>query len=244
METAPRTVLVTGASRGIGRAIAERMLADGHEVIGVARSFAAAAAVAAAPEGLRPVGLDLADLDRLPEAFESLLARWPDIDAVVLNAGQGRFGSIEEFSVAQIRALLEIDLISPACVASVVLPRLKRRGTGDLVLIGSEAALAGRRHGAVYCAAKFGLRGLAQALREEAAPAGVRVSIVHPGMVRTGFFDDLSFEPGDADDEAILPGDVAALVAQILATREGTVIDEVTLSPRRKSIRFRGRDGK
>ena len=104
--------------------------------------------------------------------------------------------------------------------------------------MGSEAARTGGKRGAVYSAAKFGLRGLAQSLRQECAASGVRVSIVNPGMVKTAFFDELDFQPGDAPDNYILPEDVARAVLAILETRTGTVVDEINLSPQKKVIRF------
>jgi len=104
--------------------------------------------------------------------------------------------------------------------------------------MGSEAALAGGKRGAIYSAAKFGLRGLAQALRQECAASGLRISIINPGMVKTGFFDELNFKPGDATDNYIMPEDVAGAVQLILESRAGTVFDEINLSPQKKVIRF------
>ncbi|MCZ6795808.1 MAG: SDR family NAD(P)-dependent oxidoreductase, partial [Planctomycetota bacterium] len=98
---------------------------------------------------------------------------------------------------------------------------------------------AGKRQGAVYCASKFALRGFAQALREECAASGVRVTIVNPGMVRTGFFDDLDFAPGEEPANYVLPEDVAEVVAAVLSMRRETVVDEINLSPLKKVVRFR-----
>jgi short-subunit dehydrogenase len=109
------------------------------------------------------------------------------------------------------------------------------------VLIGSEAALRGSRYGSIYCAAKFGLRGLAQALRQEAATAGVAVSIVNPGMVRTGFFDELDFVPGERPENALEPADVAEAVWLAVSTRAGAVVDEIDLSPLSRVVRKKRR---
>lgn len=231
-----RTTLVLGASRGIGRAICRRLLQSGHRVIGVARDFSASGLDHPA---FTPALMDLARIDSLDAHFQALLQDHPAIDAVVCCAGRGRFGSLEEFSHAQIRALMELNFLSHACAARSFLPAMKRRRRGHLVFMGSEAALAGRRKGAVYCASKFALRGLAQALREECASSGVQVSIVNPGMVRTDFFEDLDFAPGEAAHNHLLPEDVAAAVQLILDSRAGSVIDEINLSPLKKHIVFR-----
>ena len=104
--------------------------------------------------------------------------------------------------------------------------------------MGSEAALAGGKRGAIYSAAKFGLRGLAQSIRQECAASGVRVSIINPGMVNTAFFDEQDFRPGEETDNYILPEDVARAALTILQARTGTVFDEINLSPQKKVVRF------
>ena len=225
-----RTVLVTGASSGIGRAVAEALLAAGHLVVGLARDFAK---FPCAHPAFTAYTADLADLDALPQCLERVAAAHPAIDALVCNAGQGHFGHLEQFSYAQIRTALDLNFTSHALTARVFLPRLKQLGRGDIVFTGSEAALQGARQGGLYCAAKFALRGLAQALRAECAAAGVRVTLVNPGLVRTPFFDPLDFAPGPADDHAIAPQDVAQAVRLALETRPGTVIDEINLSPQK-----------
>ena len=234
-ETTDRTILVTGASSGIGHAIATLLLKRGYRVIGLARDFSKAAFDS---ENFVAVSIDLSRLDELAARLETLIQDEPAIDGVILCAGSGRFGSLEEFSHTQIRALIELNLTSPIYLARTLIPGMKQRASGDIIFMGSEAARTGGKRGAVYSAAKFGLRGLAQSLRQECASSGVRVSIVNPGMVKTAFFDELDFQPGDAPDNYILPEDVARAVLAILETRTGTVFDEINLSPQKKVIRF------
>lgn len=240
MNPAPRNALITGASRGIGRAIAERLLNEHWRVIGTARDWASAEPV---PGELIRTALDLSDLDALPQRLQALRKAHPEIDAVVLNAGMGRFGALEQFSPRQIRQLVDVNLTAQALLAREFLPMLKRRGSGDLVFMGSEAALQGGRNGAIYSATKFALRGLAQALREECGASGVRVSMVNPGMVDTEFFDDLGFRPGAAPDQHLEPQDVAEAVWLILSARPGAVIHEINLSPQKKVIDFGPKGG-
>ena len=228
-------VLVTGASSGMGRAVCERLLADGHRAIGIARDFGK---FPCDDRCFETHTIDLADLNQLPEHLQTLVATYPDLDALVLNAGVGRFGTLEQFSYDQIRALIDLNFTSHVFVARAFLPTLKKAGRGHLVFMGSEAALTGTAQGSLYCAAKFALRGLAQALRAECARAGVRVTLVNPGMVQSPFFDALDFRPGPDPDNYILPEDVAEVIVQALTARDGTVLDEINLSPQKKVIEF------
>ena len=236
MHTLKRTVLVTGASSGIGRAVAQRLLQQGHTVIGVSRDCSKFTRQMA---NFSSVQLDLSRLNDIPPQIRQLQQQFPEIDAVVFSAGKGQFGSVEEFSYAQIEALMTINFTSPVFLTKALLPALKRKTHSDLIYIGSEAALKGSRKGALYCASKFALRGFTQALREECANSNVRVCLINPGMVKTPFFDQLNFEPGEHESNAILPDDVAAAVAYVLESRPQMVIDEINLSPLNKVVKFK-----
>ena len=240
MEQPRKTILVTGASSGIGRAITTLLLEQGYRVTGLARDFSK---FPCQDKHFTAISMDFSDLDNLPGRLDELTRKEPVIDGVVCCAGSGRFGSLEEFSCAQIRSLLDLNLTSQVCLVRTLLPGMKQRGAGNIIFMGSEAALAGGKRGAIYSAAKFGLRGLAQALRQECAASGIRISSINPGMVKTGFFDALDFRHGDAAENYILPEDVARAALLILEAREGTVFDEINLSPQKKVIRFRKPDG-
>jgi 3-hydroxy acid dehydrogenase / malonic semialdehyde reductase len=232
-----RKILVTGASRGIGAAITHRLLQTGCRVVALARDFSAWPQQAL--PGLETLSIDLADLESLPHRLGEIVRAHPELDGLVLNAGQGRFGSLEEFSYRQIREMVELNLLQHIYIARALTPRLKRVGRGDLVFIGSEAALNGGRKGAVYSACKFALRGLAQSLRDECSQSGVRVSLINPGMVDTAFYDDLDFAPGEAPENHLRAEDVAETVAMVLGAHPGTVFDEINLNPLKKVIRFK-----
>ena len=236
MHTVKRTVLVTGASSGIGRAIAQNLLQLGHAVIGVSRDCQK---FTRQMETFSPVQLDLSQLAELPKKIFQLQQKFPNIDAVVFSAGLGQFGSVEEFSYSQIEALMTLNFTSQVFLTKALLPALKRKASSDLIYIGSEAALKGSRKGAVYCASKFAVRGFTQALREECGKSNVRVCLINPGMVKTAFFEHLAFEPGDHDSNAILPEDVAAAVSYVLGSREQIVIDEINMSPLNKVVKFK-----
>ncbi len=234
MHRLKRTVLVTGASSGIGRAIARNLLRQGHDVIGVSRDCGQFKTPMA---NFYPSQLDLSLLDELPQKIRELEGQFPALDAVVFSAGVGHFGSLEEFSHKQIQALMALNFTSPVFVTRTLLPFLKRKTRSDLIYIGSEAALKGSRKGTIYCASKFALRGFTQALREECSADNVRVCLINPGMVRTAFFDKLGFAPGDNDSNYLLPEDIADAVSYVIHSRAHTVIDEINLNPATKVVK-------
>jgi short-subunit dehydrogenase len=170
-----RIVLVTGASSGIGRAIAKQLLQQGHHVIGVSRNIQQ---FTHPLDNFSTVQLDLSQLKQLPAALRELAKNYPDIDAVIFSAGIGQFGSLEEFSYPQIETLMTVNFTSQVFLTRALLPQLKRKQRVDLIYIGSEAALKGSRKGAMYCASKFALRGFTQALREECSKSGVRYPVI------------------------------------------------------------------
>ncbi len=236
MHPLKRTVLVTGASSGIGRAIARKLLQQGHQVIGTTRD---SGKFTTQHPLFSPVQLDLTALKNLPEQLRELALGFPNIDAVIFCAGKGQFGSLEEFSYAQIEELMTLNFTSQVFLTRALLPKLKRKPRSDLIYIGSEAALKGSRKGALYCASKFALRGFTQALREECSKSNVRVCLINPGMVNTPFFDSLAFAPGDDGSNALEPDDVAEAVIYVLNSRAQMVIDEINLNPLNKVVKFK-----
>ena len=229
-----KTYLITGVSSGIGKAIAKLVLDTGHRVIGLGRN----APVWHDGEALEFIQVDLSDPKATEVCFEQLKRRKETLDAVVSNAGVGVFGQLENLKVDQIQSAMHVNLTAHILLARALLPSMKTHRRGTFVLMGSESALRGGKNGGVYCAAKFGLRGLAQSLRADCARSGVRVAIVHPGMVDTAFFDALWFRPGSDDGQALAPEDVAQAVLSICEAPEGTVIDEISLSPQVKAVAF------
>jgi 3-hydroxy acid dehydrogenase / malonic semialdehyde reductase len=236
MQTIKRTVLVTGASSGIGRAVAQNLLQQGHTVIGASRDCRKFTRQMA---NFSSVQLDLSQLNELPHKIRQIQQMFPEIDAVVFSAGMGRFGSVEQFSYPQIEALMTLNFTSQVFLTKALLPALKRKANSDLIFIGSEAALKGCRKGAIYCASKFALRGFTQALREECSNSNVRVCLINPGMVKTAFFDHLTFEPGDHESNTLLAEDVSAAVSYVLGSRPQMVIDEINLGPLNKVMKFK-----
>jgi len=238
-----RKILVAGASRGIGAAVCRKLDDDGHQVIGISRSETKTAekqnkpsnSHAPLPSTVVTYQVDLSDIENAEKTVRSIVAQYP-IDGLICSAGFGRFGSLEEFSPLQIQQLLNTNLLSHIMLCRWLLPSLKKATRSDIVFIGSESALQGGRFGAVYSASKAGLRGFAQALRYECAKANCHIGIINPGMTRTGFFDELNFEPGPEPNHAIDEETVADAVMTLLSAADNSVIDEINLSPLQKVV--------
>lgn len=236
MQFVKRTVLVTGASSGIGRATAQQLLRQGHFVIGLSRDkqrFSTQHPSFAAME------LDLTKLSDIQPMVKRLQHESPSLDAVVFAAGYGQFGSLEQFSLSQIERLMTVNFTAQACLTKLLLPKLKQQTHANLIYIGSEAALNGSRNGSIYCASKFALRGFTQALRDECGKSSVRVSLVNPGMVDTAFFEALNFNPGRQPEQALQAEHVAEAIVYILNASPYCAVDEINLSPLNKVIEFK-----
>jgi short-subunit dehydrogenase len=206
-------VLLTGASGGIGRAIARTLHRRGAHMILSGRH-------AEILDGLRQ---DLgeraetitADLFS-PQGPSALAEQAGDVDVLVANAGLPGTGTLESFSPEEIDRVLELNLRAPMHLARALVPGMRERGTGHVVLISSIAGKVATAHSSVYCASKFGLRGFALALHDELHGSGVGATVVSPGFVReAGMFADsgVKLPPGVGTSS---PQDVADAVLEAI----------------------------
>lgn len=234
--TNKRTILVTGTSSGIGRAVAQHLLNQGHIVIGTSRDCHQ---FNTTHPRFHFIEIDFAKLEEIPASIKKLEKKHPALDAVIFSAGFGQFGSLEQFSFKQIEQMIAVNFTSQVFITRAIIPALKTKPHCNLIYIGSEAALKGSRKGTIYCASKFALRGFTQALREECGTSSIRVSLINPGMVKTNFFESLSFQPGDDETHSLLPEDIAETVSFILNSNPNGVIDEINLNPANKVIKFK-----
>lgn len=225
-----QTILVTGGSKGIGRACCDALAKLDVAVVSLSRTKPADLPASEAFHSI-----DLADLEQLSVLVNQLTQQY-NFTGVICNAGRGDIGSLENFSSLQISQSLLFNIASPLTVVRHCLPGLRKQSRSNIVFIGSTSALNGARYGSLYSAAKFALRGAAQALRHELAGANCHVGIIHPGMVRTGFFDTLPFSPGPQEAHALHAGDVASAVVSMLMSPDHAVVSELTIQPRQHVV--------
>jgi short-subunit dehydrogenase len=214
-----RRALVTGASGGLGAAIARALAARGARVLLTGRREDALAALAAELPGAEWSVADLAD----PAAAEALATRAGALDVLVANAALPASGPVWEHTDAQVERAVHVNLLAPMLLARRLAPAMVARGRGHLVFVSSLAGRAAPAGSAVYSATKYGLRGFALALRQDLHGSGVGVSLVTPGFVRgAGMFADsrVRLPPGVG---TATPEDVGRAVLRAIARNRAEV---------------------
>lgn len=233
-QLAGSAALVTGASRGIGRAIAHCLATLGASVAICGRDRAALEACA---ESLQKMGArvfshvtDVTRAEQVSELVSKTEAALGPIQILVNNAGIGLFGPAHEKSEADWDRVLDSNLKSVFLVSRAVIPSMIRRGSGDIINISSLAGKNTFTGGGIYCASKWGLMGLSGCMMEDLRAHGIRVSVICPGSVATEFSGSKPKDPS----KALSPEDVAHAVETIVTQRPGSFLSEIQLRPLRK----------
>jgi NAD(P)-dependent dehydrogenase (short-subunit alcohol dehydrogenase family) len=187
-HSADRAWLISGASSGLGRALAEQVVERGERLIATARDPATLVELAARG-GARVVtaALDVTRAADITAAIDTAQRAFGRIDVLINNAGYGFIGAVEEASDAEVRAQFEVNFFGLAALTRAVLPLMRAQRGGTIVNISSIAGARGRAAIGYYCASKWAVEGFSESLAAECAPLGIRVLIVEPGPFRTDF---------------------------------------------------------
>jgi short-subunit dehydrogenase len=228
-----RRVLLTGATGGLGHAIARGLAARGATVVLTGRRAEPLAALAEELGG-RAIAADLV----APDAPARLLEEAGDVDVLVANAALPASGELDGFTPEQIDRALAVNLRAPVMLARLLMEPLTARRDGHLLFVGSLSGKSAGPHSSLYSATKFGLRGFALGLRQDLAEHGVGVSLVSPGFVRhAGMFADSGAQlppgVGTSTPEAVAAGVVRAIEANRAEV-------DVAPLPVRAGVRFAG----
>ena len=190
------TWLITGASSGIGRAVATKLLAKGHRVAAFARDPRAMDELATAyPELLWTTQVDITDTVELRQATDRAFAELGHIDVLFSNAGSGAFGAAEELADAVIDQQIALNMLAPIQLIRSALPHLRAQGGGRIIQMSTMGGQLTTTGGSMYHASKWGIEGFTEALMGEVAPFGIAVTLIEPGNVRTPFGAALSIAP-------------------------------------------------
>lgn len=192
VNVAGATALVTGASGGLGRAIADALHDRGAQVIVTGRRIDALQEIAAACGGARVEVCDLGDAD----AVLQLASRCEEVDLVVANAALPAVGELNAFTPAEVERALSVNLLAPMLLTQRLLPAMAARGRGHFVYVSSIGGKIPARQLSVYSATKYGLQGFAGSLRQDLAGTGVSASVIFPGsVVDAGMLTDAGIGP-------------------------------------------------
>lgn len=208
------TALVTGASSGMGKSIAERLIADGYLVYVAARKTEKMADLARL--GAIPLKMDISVEHDIVDAVRTIMEKSGGVDVLVNNAGYGLYGPVEDVPLDEARHQFEVNVFGPARLTQLLLPAMRERGAGTIVNITSMGGKIYTLLGAWYHATKHALEGWSDSLRLEVEPFGIRVIVVEPGLIETGF--------GDAASRGLLERSRAGAYAK-LAQRVAAAMD-------------------
>jgi len=224
-----KIALVTGASRGIGLAVADALHAAGLHVIRLARSLRDTSA-----ERRMDISCDVTDPASIDRAISRIDKQLGVPDVLVNNAGIFFIKSLAETSLADFSATLTTNLQSAFVFAHAIVPKMAARGRGHLVTIGSISDYIGFSGSTAYAASKFGLRGMHEVIRQETAKSGVRTTLVSPGPVDTDIWNavDPDSKPGFTKRKDMMRAeDVAAAVVYAVTQPERVAVTEIRLLP-------------
>ena len=226
MDLTGKVAIVTGASKGIGRATVEALLARGVTVAGWGRT----APADLVHDRFQFFECDVRDEHAVAEALTNTQRELgPDVHVLVNNAGLGIAGSVDGFSSDDWRLMFDTNVHGTFFCTRAVLPLMKRQQLGHVVNIASIAGTTGIENMAGYCATKFAVRGFSQSLFKEVRNDGIKVTCLYPGSTQTNFFDDI---PGTAiNDSMMRPEDIASAIVYSLETPDNFLIVDMEMRP-------------
>ena len=230
-----KAAVVTGSTKGIGRAIAEALVREGMNVCVSARKADEVERTVAALNDLdngRAVGAvcDVRDEESVQALFQHAVAEFGGVDVLVNNAGIGLFGRVAEIAAADFRAVIETNLFGVFYCCRAAIPLMKERGGGYIINISSLAGANPHAQMAAYNASKFALNGFSEALMQEVRHDGIKVSYIMPGSVNTHFGGD---EPDEAQAWQLQPSDIARVVLDLLQHDERSLPSRIEIRPSR-----------
>jgi 3-oxoacyl-[acyl-carrier protein] reductase len=227
-----KRVLVTGASRGIGRAIALHFAAAGADLLLVARDETDLAAVAAEVRA-QGVACQVIPTDlRRPEAIAALAATalaGGAVDILVNNAGVGTWAPLEDLTLAAYEAMFDVNVRAVFLLTQALLPAMRTQGSGQIITIASTSSRWAYPEGSLYCASKFAVLGFSEALARELRPEGLRVTAILPGQVNT-YLGGSGSETWEED--MLEPEDIAAMTVHVARLPAHVLVTEMVVWPR------------
>jgi NAD(P)-dependent dehydrogenase (short-subunit alcohol dehydrogenase family) len=193
MKNENKTWFITGTSQGIGLVLVKQLLAQGFNVVATARNVESLKkAVGSSSDQFLPLQVNLISEESVKQAVNSAIAQFGSIEYLVNNAGYGLIGGIEESSDVEVRANFDVNVFGLLNVTRTILPHMRAEKLGHIINLSSVFGLIAGAGWGIYCATKFAVEGLSEALAQEVKPFGIKVTIIEPGYVRTNFLNSSS----------------------------------------------------
>lgn len=227
--------IVTGASSGIGAAIAEALLGRGMEVYGIGRDFQNQEELVKNPL-FHAVVCELRKHSDVERVISDIRSSAGHIDVLVNSAGAGYFGPHEQISPSKIHDMVSVNIEAPMIIAGLLLRDMKKNG-GFIINISSVTAKKSNTYGCAYGATKAALTSFGESLFDEARKYGVKVLNIHPDMTESAFYRNADFTSCEEEDLRLLPDEIAQCVMAALDMRDGAVVTDITVKPQRHGIR-------
>ena len=183
-----KTWLVTGASKGLGLSLVQKLLSEGYKVAATSRKLKD---LNAETEDFLPLQVELLNEESIAEAIATTISKFGKIDVVVNNAGYGQIGTLEELTDAEARANFDVNVFGSLNIIRAVMPHLRNQRSGAIFNISSVGGFTGNFPGwGIYCATKFAMAGFTESLSAEAKEFGISATVVYPGYFRTNFLKE------------------------------------------------------
>lgn len=197
---------ITGASKGMGLSLAKKLLTEGHKVAATSRAVAAFGQLASYGDQFLPLEVDLKNEGSIADSIRKTVDHFGELNVVVNNAGYGLGGALEELTTGEINENFEVNFFAVVRVVQQALPYLRKQRSGHIINISSIAGFAPGLGWSMYCAAKFAVSGLTEALGNDLKPLGINVTNVLPGWFRTSFAkpDSIAYNKNRIEDYAYL----------------------------------------
>lgn len=228
-----KTVLLTGASSGIGLATALRLSREGYEVFGIGRTFDESLSY---PENFHRFSCDITDTKVLAKTLQDISNRMPQPspDILIHSAGVGLYGLQETLKPSDLQQLIRTNLEAPILITTEFLSFMKQRKSGHIIFLSSVTAKKNNTYGCAYGATKAGLLSFANSLFEEARKNNIKVTTLLPDMTQTNLYRNADFT---ADEAACLfPEDIADTISYVLSCGDHVNVTELTIQPQKHRI--------
>lgn len=228
-----KIAILTGASKGIGLALAKRLVSLDYKVYGISRSFSGTDLFS---DNFIPIECDLQNTDELVKIIKNIEASEPEINLLVNNAGVGYFGPHEQIKIKDIQTMLRTNLEAPIILSQLLLRSLKK-SKGSIISISSVTAKKISTHGCAYSASKAGLSHFFESLFEEVRKHGVKVTTIHPDITKSNFYDKLDFTYDEESDTVLYTEQIADAVEYVVIASGNLVVNDITLRPQKNRIK-------